>query len=437
MSRCNMEALIKKVGIDKLSKNVEISFALHRNLQDCRKINTRYYVDTNENASVTYNNLKKPQNRFECNRRGCVNSGTLMLGAANDAVTFKAQYDATDYAAGAVAFYVYPASKAAADFPITLTFKIGETKALANADVYTRTITAAEVTDDGYVPIVIDLSKTPSSEVGNGWTPGAVSYIQLSANKAAGYSSIAIYDTIEDFEVNDVVKVSCLSSIGGSFDINAVATTCMNAGYDDSVDSFTYTVEGTSVTPNYWKLNPMIGKGTETEGFEIITAKKTIVAASNYGKVTLSDLFQDECGYVTVQKAEECNITDSFFRQLAVPTLVTLTEDQFQVIKNADGTTDLFFNNAAVGAEVLVSYPRMVDVEEEILTAENIGDTRVRMTSPVETSDGVRYQYVFDNVLITSFPFTINSSNETSFSFTITIQRDDDGVFVRRRRIVD
>lgn len=435
--RCNMEALIKKVGIDKLSKNVEVSFALHRNLQDCRKINTRDYVAKKSGATVTYNSLQKPQNRFECNRKGCVNSGTLMMGAASDDVTFKAQYDATDYAAGAVAFYVYPSpSLVAADYPITLTFTIGDTQSLTNADVYTRAINQGEVTSDGYVPIVIDLSKAPSSTTGTGWAPGAVSYIKLAATKVVGYSSIAIYDTIEDFETSDVVKVGCLSSVGGSFDVAAIATTCLNAGYDDSVDSFSFTIDGTSVTPNYWKLNPMLGKGTEVEGYEIVTVKKTIALEGGYGKVLLSDLFQDECGYVMVQKTEECSITDAYFNQITVPTLVELKEDQFQVIKNADGTTALYFNAVAEGAEVLVSYPKMAEVEEEVLTAENIGDVRARMTYPIETTDGVRFVYIFDNVLITSFPFTINNSSETAFSFTITIQRDDDGVFVRRRRIV-
>lgn len=432
--RCNMEALIKKVGIDKLSKNVEVSFALHHNLQDCRKINTRNYAALSDEANASYNSLQKPQNRFECNRKGCVNTGTLMMGKANDTATFKAQYDAADYAAGAVAFYVYPAS--GATYPITLTFKISDTQAMTNADVYTRTITAAEVTDDGYVPVVIDMSKTPTSEDGDGWTPGVVSYIQLSADKAVGYSSIAIYDNMEEFETNDVVKVGCLSSAGGTFDVAAIATTCLHAGYDDNVESLSFTVDGTSVTPNYWKLNPMIGKGSESEGFELTNVKKTIEASGDYGKITLSDLFQDECGYITVQKIEECSITDSFFKQLSVPTQVELTENQFQAIKNADGTTDLFFNKIAAGVEVIVSYPRAVEIEEEVMTAENIGDTRVRMSYPVETTDGVKYLYVFDNVLITSFPFNIDNNNETTFSFSLTIQRDDDGVFVRRRRIV-
>lgn len=434
--RCNIDALIKKVGIDKLSKEIEVSFALHHNLPGCRKINTRKYVATDDTGTLGFNTLKKPVNRFECMRKGCVNSGTLTMNAASKSVTFKAQWDATEYAAGAVAFYVDTDGLVTSDFPITLTMTIGETQGLTNADVYTRTLQASEVTDDGFIPVVIDLSKTPTSEVASGWTPGAVTYIQLMANKVVGYSSIAIYDSIEDFMTNDVVKVGCLSDIGGSFDVSAIAATCLNAGYDDSVDSFTYNVTGTTVTPNYWKLNPMIGKGTETEGFEMVTSKKTIVADSGYGKITLSDLFQDECGYVTVQKAEDCDITDSFFKQLGVPTLVALDEDQFQVIKNADGTTDLYFNSAVAGGEVLVSYPRMADIEEEVMSSDNIGETRVRMTVPVTTTDGVSYIYIFDNVLITSFPFSINNSSETSFSFTITIQRDDEGFFARRRRII-
>lgn len=434
--RCNIDALIKKVGIDKLSKEIEATFSLHRNLPDCRKIDTRKYVATDETGTLTYNSLKKPVNRFECLRKGCVNSGLLMMNTASKTVTFKAQWDGTEYAAGAVAFYVYAGNLASSDFPLTLTFSISDVQAMTNADVYTRTIQYAEITEDGFIPIVIDLSTTPDDTEGTGWAPGAVSYIQFSTNKIVGYSSISVYDSIDVFESNDVVKVGCLSTLGGSFDVNAITSTCLNAGYDDTVDSFNYTVEGTTVTPNYWKLNPMIGKGTETEGFEIVTQKKTVIAATGYGKIVLSDLYQDECGYVTVQKAEECNITDSFFKQLSVPTLVTLAEDQFQVIKNSDGTTELYFNTSAVDTEVLVSYPRMADVEEEIMTAENIGDVRARMTIPVDTTDGVRYMYIFDNVLITSFPFTINNSGETTFSFTISIQRDEDGVFVRRRRIV-
>lgn len=434
--RCNIDALIKKVGIDKLSKEIEATFSLHRNLPDCRKIDTRKYVGTDDTGTLTYNSLKKPANRFECLRKGCVNTGLLMMNTASKYAEFKAQWDGTEYAAGAIAFYVYAGDLQSSAFPIALTVTVSDTQAAANADVYTRSLAYSELTEDGFIPVVIDLSKTPSSTEGNGWTAGAVTYIKLAADKIVGYSSISIYDSIDVFESNDVVKVGCLSTLGGSFDVNAITSTCLNAGYDDTVDSFNYTVEGTTVTPNYWKLNPMIGKGTETEGFEIVTSKKTVVAATGYGKITLSDLFQDECGYVTVQKAEECNITDSFFKQISVPTLIALAEDQFQVIKNADGTTDLFFNSAAVGAELLVSYPRMADVEEEVMTADNIGEVRARMSIPVTTTDGVNYIYIFDNVLITSFPFTINNSGETTFSFTISIQRDEDGVFVRRRRIL-
>ena len=459
MARCNIDALIKKVGIDKLSKEVEVSFALHRNLPDCRKINTRYYIGGGDSPkggeekglrdgmrdaeSFSYNGLQKPKNRFECMRKGCVNTGTLLTDAANAQAVFRAQFDAVDFAAGAVSFYVYAGLLNSSDFPLTLTFTIGDSDALTDADVYTKTIQYTEVTDDGFIPVVIDLSKTPTSTTGTGWGHGAVSYIGLSTNKQVGYSSIAIFDSIEDFMTNDVVKVGCLSDIGGSFDVPAIAATCLNSGYDDSVDSFTYNVTGTTVTPNYWKLNPMHGKGSATRGFEIVTLKKTVTAKTvtgvgNYGVITLSDLANDECGYITVQKADDCDVTDSFFKQISVPNLIALAEDQFQAIRDEqEGVTYLYFNaNAAVGAEVIVSYPKSVEVEEEVLASENIGEIRVRMSVPVTTTDGVRYIYIFDNVLITSFPFTINNSSETSFNFTITIQRDDDGYFVRRRRII-
>lgn len=451
MARCNIDALIKKVGIDKLSKEVEVSFALHRNLPDCRKINTRYYYGNDSKSAgetkggmragngdtYQYNSLHKPTNRFECMRKGCVNTGTLYMNDANDEVIFRAQYDATEYAAGAVAFYIDAAGLLSNDFPMTLTFSISGDETFIDADVYTRTFAYTEITDDGFIPVVIDLSKTPTSVAGNGWVPGAVSYLKFSTNKRVGYSSISIFDSIEDFMTNDVVKVGCLSDVGGSFDVPAIAATCLNSGYDDSVDSFTYNVTGTTVTPNYWKLNPMHGKGSETQGFEIITMKKTVAGIGADGVVVLSDLATDECGYITVQKAEDCDVTDSFFKQISVPNKIDLAEDQFQAIRDEqEGVTRLYFHQTAIGSEVIVSYPRAVEVEEEVLASENIGEIRVRMSIPVTTTDGVRYIYVFNNVLITSFPFTINNSSETSFNFTITIQRDDDGYFVRRRRII-
>lgn len=432
MGRCSNDLLLKKIGIKTLGENTEIDFRIRKDLPDCRKINTKDYIALSEGASVTYNRYRKPVNRFECMRKGCVNTGLLMTSAANTAVTYLARFDATEFAAGVITLYVYPNGTA----PVTVTAKISDKDTFANADVYTKSIAAADVGADGFAPIVIDLSQTPSSEEGNGWTPGAAAtYIQLSADKAVGYSSIAIFDSIEDFELNDVVTVSCLTSIGGSFDFDLIEAQCQESRYDDSIATLSYPVTGTRATPNYWKLNPMMGKGEATTGFDMTTVQKTITADGGYGKITLADANQDVCGYISVQIDDSCDVTDAALTQLALPVPGAIDEGHYQVIKNDDGSTTLYFNAGLAGMTVLVRYPRLVEIEELVANSDNLDGVHTSMVVPQVQSDGVKFLYVFENVFVTSFPAEI--TNDTAeFAFTITIAKDDDGNFYRIQKIV-
>lgn len=434
MARCNLDALLDTIGEKKLTKQEEVTFTTHQDLPDCRKIDTKNFVEIS--GDYTYNRYGRPANRFECMRTGCTNSGTLMMGSASETVLYHAAYDATEFAAGVLTFYVKPAE--GATFPIIVTAKISDEKALTNADVYTATITAKDVTDDGYVPVFFDLSKTPSSEAGDGWTATTSgAFIQLSADKVVGFSSISIFESIFDFEINDTIKVTCLSEVGGTFDVDALEATCLQAGYDDSVSAFDYTVTGNKVSPNYWKLNPMMGKGDATDGYFPNTVEKTVGSLNNgaYGYVRLPDVYQDECGYFAVEISDECNITDAYLTQLSIPVLSSIDEGHYQIIRNEDGTTDIVVNKALIGKNIKISYPQAVTVENEwVADTDNLNTVRVRMTVPRTTTDGVRYLLIFDNVLITSFPATINTE-ETEFSFSISIQRNKDGIFFRRQRI--
>lgn len=432
MARCNNDLLLKKIGIKTLAENTEIDFRIRKDLADCRKINTKDYIAIEEGGNPTYNKYKKPVNQFECMRKGCVNTGLLLMGAASKAVTYLARFDATEFAAGVVTLYVYPNGNA----PVTVTFTISSDSDFTNADVYTKSITATQVGTDGYVPVVIDLSQTPSSDAGTGWAPSAAgAYIQLSADKAVGYSSIAIFDSFEDFELNDVVTIACLTSIGGSFDLELVEAQCQESRYNDSITTLTYPVTGTRVTPNYWKLNPLMDKGKETTGFDMTTVQRTIAQDGGYGKITIADANQDVCGYIAVQIDDSCDVTDAGLTALALPTLTTIDEGHFQVIKNEDGSTDLFFNSGLVGMTVLVRYPRLVEIEEFVANSDNLDGVHVSMVVPQIQSDGVRLLYIFENVFITSFPATI-TSDTAEFAFTITIAKDDDGNFFRIQRIV-
>ena len=60
---------------------------------------------------------------------------------------------------------------------------------------------------------------------------------------------------------------------------------------------------------------------------------------------------------------------------------------------------------------------------------------KTRMSYTKVWTDGVKYRYVFDNVLITSFPDEV-TDEETEFEFTITIQKDATGRFGRAYRIL-
>lgn len=436
MARCNTDVLLNKIGVDKLDKTVEVTFSAQNRLPDCKKINAKDFVDVS--GDYKFNKWRRPENRFECMPKGCVNTGTLFLEEANEVVKYRDYRDAIEYSNGIVTFYVKPDEEA--ELPAKITFKISDKEDMANADVYEYTIEEGRVTGDGYVPVAINLNADPASEEGTGWTPThAGAFFTIEADKKVGVSSIAIFDTIDDFALNDVVKVGCLSTVGGTFDIEVVEQRCREAQYNDNVNQFSYTVTGNKVTPNYWKLNPLMGKGTKRIGSDDKTIEKVVERYEDggnvYGRIVLPDALQCECAFIGVQIADDCNITDSMLTWISLPELMELDEGQFQVIKNVDGTTDLVVNAEHIGKTLKVSYPQAVEIEETIATTESLNDTRYRMKVKYTTSDGVEYVDIFDNVLITSFPATL-TEEDTEFSFTIAILRDEEGVFMRRQRIL-
>lgn len=434
MAKCNSGVLLNKIGMRKLDQNQEIDIRIRKDLPDCRRINAKDYFAVS--GDVSFNKFRKPENRFECMRKGCINSGLLMMGEADETVTYRVMEDAVEFANGVVTFYVYPDG----NVPATITFKIADDSALANANVFTVTVTADQVTEDGFAPVLIDFSTPPSSVDGEGWTAtSSGAYIQLSADQVVGYSSIALFDALEDFELLDVVKVSCLSTVGSSADLELVEATCQESQYNDQITQIPFEMTGTKVTPNYWKLNALMGKGSSVTGYDMTTAKRTIEAyangGANYGRITLPDINQDVCGLVAVQIADSCDATDAALTQLSVPTLIDVDEGHFQVIKNNDGTTDLIFNAALVGMDILVSYPKTATIEERVANPDFLGDTHVSIVWTKYQDDNVKIVDIFENVFITSFPMTI--TNETvEFAFSFAVARDDEGNFYREQRIV-
>lgn len=438
MTRCKNDTLITKIGSEKLQKTTETEFVRHNYLPDCRRIIASKYVNTLETAR--YNKYAVPANQFECVRQGCVNSGTLFVPSGTE-VIYKAQWDAVEFANGVVTFYV-------ADTDGTLTFKISDTQSMTNADSYTVDMSKIQAGADGFKAVVIDLSKA-GTEVGNGWTPNHVSaYISITVTTAqgettpaVGISSIAIFDTLEDFETTATVVLACLSQLGAAWDFEPVEATCFgNGGIDDeNIDTFEKTVTAKALTPNYHILNPLYGKGNATTGFDIMTTEKVVEEGtgddSPYGVIVLPDKAADECGFVSVARADECNVTDAHLTELKVPSRVDVDEGHFFVIDQEDGSAKIYVNEALIGQTMIVRYPQVVEVEEYVYDVDNVRNTRFRWSYTRTYTDGVKYRFVFDNVIITSFPDEI-TDEEGEFEFTVTIQKDATGRFGRAYRII-
>lgn len=437
MTRCKNDTLISKIGVQKLQKTTEVEFSVNNYLPDCRRILASKFIN---NVTATFDRFASPANQFECVRKGCVNSGTLYNSGA--ATVYKAKWDAVEFANGIITFYTIGSNGNA-------TVQISDSEAFTNADSYTIDLSKLQDGADGYKAVVVDLSQTPT-QVGDGWTPNHVAaYIKITLTAASGdtasemgISSIAVFDTLDDFEASATVRMACLSTLaGGSLDFEAVEATCFgDAGIDDeAIDSFEQTMTGKALTPNYMILNPLFGKGEATSGWDTENVEKVIEAGTGddagYGVVVLADKASDECGFISVARADNCNVTDAHMVELSVPNRVTIDSKHFFVIDNEDGSATVYFNEALVGQTVVISYPQEAEVEEYVFDADNVRYKNTRMSYTKTWTDGVKYRFVFDNVLITSFPTEV-TDEETEFEFTVTIQKDATGRFGRAYKIL-
>lgn len=432
MARCKNDALLAKIGVNKITKDMEVDFTVLTTLPDCKRINAKAYVSVKNSSGTdvvpTFSAMTRPANQFECMGGNCVNSGTLYPTVSGGTVVYHAPFDATEFANGVITFY----TKGVTSAEVT----VSSDSAFTNADKYT--VTPGAAADDGFSAVIVDLSSTPTT-VGTGWAPSATGvYISIKATGTAadiGISSISIFDEKEDFETNAVVKISCLTDISGDIDIDAAEETCWTGGYDTEGLTFERTITGKALTPNYWLLNPLLGKGTATKGFEITSVERTVAADGSYGKITLADLYQAECGFVGVALADNCDVTEGMLTRLNVPAPIAMDEKHFIVIPGEDNLTDIYFNTAMVGQTVVISYPKEVEIEELVADVDNVGTRRVRMSYVEVQTDGAKWVYVYDNVLVTSFPQSI-TEDETEFEFTIAIKKDESGHFYRKYRIL-
>lgn len=436
MAKCKNEKFMSTIGVNKLTKNVEVDFDVQRNLPDCQKISAGRYVSTTA-VSPRYDRFKIPKNQFECMQGSCVNSGTLML-TANAETIYKFKLNATEFAAGVLTFYALGTTGNA---EVT----ISDSAEFTNADKYTVSLADMAHGDDGYTAVVVDLSQ-PSTDVGNGWSAeGEAIYVKVKLTTATGLSTLAMFESMDDFAVSTHVIARCLTGIDGSFDLDVAERTCFKGGQFDTSEltSIEKTVSYKAITPNFWRLNPMYNKGYLTKAWDKETVEVTVKALTDtdYGYVTLDDIDQDECGFISIQVLYDCresqNVSDALLDRLAIPSKVDMDENHYQLIDNGDGSTTILFNAVHIGRSILISYPKVVDVTDSFeITDENVNEVHTRMSYVKCYTDGTKYRFVYNNVLVTSFPDALSEDDEAEGELTLNIQRDANGRFGYAYRII-
>lgn len=436
MAKCKNEKFMATVGASKLHNKVEVDFDVQRNLPDCQKISAGKYISTTATAP-RFDRFRIPKNQFECMQGSCVNSGTLMV-AANSSEIYKFKLDAAEFAAGVLTFYALGTAG-------TAEVQISDTPEFTNADKYTVQLADMAHGTDGYSAVVVDLAQTPT-DVGTGWSAeGEAIYVKITLSAATGLSTIAMFEDMDDFAVSTHVIARCLSGIDGSWDLDVAEETCFKKGQYDTSDlqGIEKTVSYRGITPNYWRMMPMYKKGNLIKAWDKETVEVTVKALSgtNYGFVKLDDIDQDECGFISVQALYDCresqNMSDALLYRLAIPSKVDVDEDHYQLIDNGDGTTTILFNEVHIGMSMLISYPKVVDVTDSFdITDEEVNEVRTRMSYVRCYTDGTKYRFIFDNVLITSFPDAMTEDDDAEGEFTVSIQRDANGRFGYAYRIV-
>lgn len=443
MSRCNNNRAIAKGSsykkIDKTYAQVDIT--LENDIDACAKINTRRFLETTS-TNAKYSPTTIPDDSINiCESFGCKNTGTLMIVGTGKKASgkFRTVSDATDYVAGVLYYYVYLPK--ADTYKITSTLSDLADEKQTNADTYEQTIVADH---EGFYAITVDLSVAPTKTVGNGWTAtedGTVVNIEIEGTNeesigTVGISSIAFFDEISDLQGNEVVKLMCLSGVEGDDTLDALEEDCIKATYDEDSVTIERTVTAKQASPNLMKLNPLIKESDQADGFYMYTVEKEVKAYpgnEEYGYVTIGDMFIEECGFVYASIANECNVYDALLERINNPNIMQLNERQYQVLNSKLNPTmsivgsRILVNKALIGKTLVVSYPRIAEIEKHfVANKKGLNDRRVKMTYSRETDDGILEQFVYRNVLVTSFPNGLTSDDaEFEVAFKVLPDNND------------
>lgn len=441
MAKCSSENFTFRLDqVGKLRNEDIVLIDILDDLSSCAKINTRTAGTTGTGITgLFFNAANVPEDAFGCSKNKCFNTGTLQGTASATSVTFPEitkTMDATLYAAGLLTGYaLLPES----DTAITISVTIADyyDSEFTNTDTYSVSLTPE--LGAGLYPFVIDLGTEPTSTAGNGWTPSTlgvrvkVAFAGVKSSDVVGISSFAFFESIEDLQIDKTVIVSCIDSIGDSQSFDVVEGACSTSEYDPNSGTMTGTITANKVSGNFWLLNPTAYlDDVDTIGVPSIVTRAVTsetINGTEYGVIQLSDMVEDECGFIYIQTPGCANNASELVR-VSSPQPLALDATQYQVLSTASGLANLgkiLVSKDWVGQELNIVYRKSVDAEV-IVVKDEFKSYHVRMIAPLNKKDGSTEYHIYENVFLTSNANNISRSSETTVELQFNVAADDNGV---------
>lgn len=413
--------------------DTEIIMKIKEALDTCFRYSTQSPIATDlVGGSIYYDKMDRPEDALSC-AGSCKNLGTLYgeVSGTLATVTFQEYLDANEIANGLVNVYVNVPASGTYD----VVFTIGdytEGAGLANADIYTYTLVADA--GAGFYPVTIDLGAIPSAIAGTGWgiTTTGVSYSiaidGLTAGDQVGFSTIDFYSSVNDLKKNYTLFMKCIESISGDDTVDVIEEACSEKSYDSSSISAEITLSFNQVAGDFDKLNPTLFDVDATSFKLPATATQTAVAYTDpvsgieYASIQVSEMDYAGCGDVSVIAPDDCG--SLILNEVSVNTGVALDNTSFIVLSDDNGIDNrgrILLDASYVGKTLSVLYMADTPVESVRESRAEIRDFLAQILIPMKYKNGRVEWRLYDNVLVTSFPWGWSANDSTTRELTLNV----------------
>lgn len=468
MAKCDAKAFaIKADQVGKLKNEDLIAINVLDNLSSCAKLDTRN-IDNKNNITglenVYYNAANVPEDGYGCSKNKCYNTGTLQGDVTADGGNvvignFYKNLDATLYAVGIMTAYMYLPE---GDHEVSLDIANYTQQDWTNYATIKTIVHATQ--GEGFYAVKFDFASADQTETGTGWLIDQIGVklrfnvkgTNLKAEDMVGVSSIAFYESLEDFEISNTILVTCMDNWGDSQQFDVVEGACATSEYDPNSGSMTATITTNKYTENLRMLNPTLRKTDKKQFGDIkIVTRKVLDAAeyftgkdealakelAGFGIVQLSDTIEGDCGFLYVQTPGCANNSHALRRVNApIPVMTPTDGERFQMLSSnykGDYTKGLVLvGRDWVDQELNFVYRKEVTAEIYEVTNE-FREVRVNILAPLHKKDGTTEWHYYENAFITAINNNISRSDETTVELNFNIAADENGVRKQIAKILD